>query len=207
MSGTDDLRAFWEDRYRTMEGATSGRPSAVLERHAAGRGPGRALDIGCARGDDALWLAGQGWQVTGVDVSQAALDIAAARGTEAGLADRLRFERHTLPDSFPAGEFDLISALFFQSPVAFDRARVLELAARALAPGGLLIVAAHNTVPPWRKGPPKHDFPTAEGDRAAIARAGGDWRDIVVGPEARIVTGPDGETAEVLDSHVILEKL
>ena len=78
MTETQDLRTFWEDRYGAMTDPTNGKPSGVLERLAAGRVPGRALDIGCARGDDALWLAAKGWTVTGVDVSQTALDIAAA---------------------------------------------------------------------------------------------------------------------------------
>ena len=40
--------------------------------------PGRALDVGSGEGADALWLAGRGWQVLGTDVSQVALDRAAA---------------------------------------------------------------------------------------------------------------------------------
>lgn len=203
-----DLRTFWEDRYGAMTQPTSGKPSAVLERFATGRVPGRALDIGCARGDDALWLAARGWQVTGVDVSQTALDIAAARADQAGQSDRIRFERHTLPDTFPEGEFDLVSALFFQSPVDFDRARVLERAALSIAPGGLLIIAAHNTAPSWRNhdGKPHPDFPSARDDHAAVLKSGHDWREIKVGIVGRTVTGPEGQTEEVKDSHVILER-
>ncbi|MBL6428725.1 MAG: class I SAM-dependent methyltransferase [Maritimibacter sp.] len=209
MTETQDLRTFWEDRYSAMTDPTNGKPSGVLERLAAGRVPARALDIGCARGDDALWLAAKGWTVTGVDVSQTALDIAADRARTAGLADRITFERHTLPETFPDGSFDLVSALFFQSPMAFDRASVLELAARATAPGGLLVIAAHNTAPRWRMADHDHRpaFPTPEEDRAATAKSGHVWREIEVGLSAREVTGPDGETDTVKDSHVILERV
>jgi SAM-dependent methyltransferase len=206
---TQDLRAFWEERYGAMTEPTNGKPTGVLERHVTGRKPGRALDIGCARGDDALWLARQGWSVTGVDVSQAALDIAAGRAREAGLADLVRFERHTLPETFPAGTFDLVSAVFFHSPMDFDRARVLELAARATAPGGLLLIAAHNSAPKWRQ-PEGHDhpaFPTPQEDRAAIDRVSGRWHEIFVGVTEREVGGPEGQRDMVKDSHVILERL
>jgi SAM-dependent methyltransferase len=206
---TQDLRTFWEERYGAMTEPTNGKPTGVLERYVTGRRPGRALDIGCARGDDALWLARQGWSVTGVDVAQAALTIAADRARDEGLADLVRFERHTLPDSFPEGQFDLVSAVFFHSPMDFDRARVLELAARAVAPGGMLIIAAHNSAPKWRQSE-GHDhpaFPTPEEDRAAADRSGYGWREIKVGLHARDVTGPEGQRDMVQDGHVILERV
>jgi SAM-dependent methyltransferase len=46
--------------------------------------PGRALDIGCGSGRDALYLANRGWRVTAVDFSQEALATARRRGTEEG---------------------------------------------------------------------------------------------------------------------------
>lgn len=79
----EDGAAFWEAHYKSKAGPSGGRPSAALVRFTEGRAPGRALDLGCARGDDAIWLAGQGWRVTGVDVSETALvaarDAAARR--------------------------------------------------------------------------------------------------------------------------------
>lgn len=210
MTDQQNNRTFWETRYAGMTAPTSGKPSAVLEHFATGRAPGRALDIGCARGDDVLWLASQGWRVTGVDISQTALDIAAQRAVGAGIADRTRFEQHILPDTFPAGAFDLVAALFFHSPQDFDRDLVLERAGRATSPGGLLVIAAHKTAPPWRPVPEDHeepDFPTAANDRDAATRGGGNWREVFVGVTTRTVTGPEGQRADVEDSHVILERL
>ena len=47
--------------------------------------PGRALDIGCGSGRDAVHLAGQGWEVTAVDVVDKALDRARQRAVEEGV--------------------------------------------------------------------------------------------------------------------------
>jgi SAM-dependent methyltransferase len=47
--------------------------------------PGRALDLGCGTGRDAVYLARQGWSVTAVDAVPQALDAARARAREAGV--------------------------------------------------------------------------------------------------------------------------
>jgi SAM-dependent methyltransferase len=47
--------------------------------------PGRALDVGCGRGRDAVYLAQQGWQVTAVDVTEEALETARERAKGAGV--------------------------------------------------------------------------------------------------------------------------
>ena len=65
----------WDERYRGRGSEVwSGRPNGVLLAEISGLVPGRALDVGCGEGADAIWLAQQGWQVTGVDISQVALD-------------------------------------------------------------------------------------------------------------------------------------
>jgi SAM-dependent methyltransferase len=75
-------RDYWEDRYGQPGRAWSGRPNAALVDEATALTPGRALDVGSGEGGDALWLAARGWQVTGVDISQNALDKAAAVARE-----------------------------------------------------------------------------------------------------------------------------
>lgn len=67
---TRDSERFWEGFYREREQVWSGEPNPVLVRETDGLTPGRALDLGCGEGADALWLAGCGWQVTAVDVSR-----------------------------------------------------------------------------------------------------------------------------------------
>src|SRR6201999_1068924 len=87
--------------------------------------PGRALDLGCGEGGDAVWLAERGWHVTAVDVSETALARAKAEAKTRGMLDRIDFQRHDLSDSFPDGSFDLASAQFLHSTVRLKRTQVL----------------------------------------------------------------------------------
>ncbi len=57
----------------------SGRPNGRLVAEVADLTPGRALDVGCGEGADAIWLARLGWTVTAIDVS----DVAVGRAREA----------------------------------------------------------------------------------------------------------------------------
>jgi len=76
----------WDERYAaTGEELWSGRANGVLIAELSGQRPGRALDVGCGEGGDAIWLARRGWEVTGVDVSAVALERAAAAATAAGV--------------------------------------------------------------------------------------------------------------------------
>ncbi|UYG16587.1 class I SAM-dependent methyltransferase [Brachybacterium huguangmaarense] len=172
--------------------------------------PGTALDLGCADGADAIWLAAHGWEVTAVDVAAPALDRARDHAVRRGLADRIRWTRCDLAADFPSGAFDLVSAQFLHSPVALpgERERILRRSARAVAPGGHLLVVSHWRVPPWHPPMPDPGHPVnltlqspAE-NRAALRLADGDWevvRDALVGV---YLVGPDGRRGRRED-HVL----
>src|SRR5918999_196335 len=70
--------AEWDTRYRDAA-MWSGRPNGRLVAEVADLTPGRALDVGCGEGADAIWLARCGWTVTAIDVS----DVAVCRAREA----------------------------------------------------------------------------------------------------------------------------
>src|SRR3954468_10099211 len=66
--------AEWDARYREREGSMwSGRPNGRLVAEVSELAPGRALDVGCGEGADAIWLARQGWTVTAIDISEVAV--------------------------------------------------------------------------------------------------------------------------------------
>ena len=141
--------AYWDERYAQGGHGHGGTPNPTLVATAGAQPPGTALDLGCGRGEDSLWLGSQGWRVLGVDASGVAVSQAAETAARAGVADRVRFEQHDLAGSFPAGEFDLVTTHYLHSTHGLPRTEVLRRATRAVAPGGTLLVVGHATLPPW----------------------------------------------------------
>lgn len=136
------LFAEWDERYTAIMDRLPGyRPNTTVITEVGGRPTGRALDIGCGTGADAVWLADQGWDVTAIDVSQVALDRAAAAAAQTGV--RVTWIRSRLEDlAVPAEGFDLVTAHYpalLHSP-GHDAERALLA---AVAPGGLLLVVHH----------------------------------------------------------------
>ncbi|WP_193614464.1 class I SAM-dependent methyltransferase [Nocardioides lijunqiniae] len=134
----------WDARYAESERIWSGNPNPRLVEHVADLAPGRALDIGCGEGADVVWLAQQGWQATGVDVSEVALLRAAAHAEDAGVEDKVAWERVDVlaGDELP-GDMDLVSVQFFHPPV--DRfAELTQRMGAAVRPGGHLLVVGHH---------------------------------------------------------------
>ena len=157
-----EAQQVWEERYRERQQVWSGRVNVRLAEIVESLTPGRALDLGCGEGADAIWLAEHGWRVTAVDISQIALDRAAAAAAARNLSDAIECQRHELPDSFPGGVYDLVSAQFLHSMVPMDRVRVLRSAAGAVAPGGTLLIVDHAAPPPGAtKLDHHHEFPSA----------------------------------------------
>ncbi len=207
MSDRQTSAEFWETHYAKLTRPSGGRPSKTLMRFTDGLPRGNALDLGCARGDDAIWLAKQGWTATGVDVAEAALVAARAAAQQAGVADRTRFERHDLAETFPHGHFDLITAMFLHTPTDFARSEALKRAADAVSPGGLLLIVAHGSRAPWSWADKDFVFPTAQKELDDLDLDLTGWHQRFVGAIERQANGPDGEIAEVIDTVVALEKL
>jgi SAM-dependent methyltransferase len=135
-------REDWNRRYAGAELLWSAEPNRFLAAEAEPLPPGRALDLACGEGRNALWLAERGWEVTAVDFSDVALargqELAARRGLEVTWveADVRAWEP-------PEGVFDLVAVLYLQLP-ARERRGVLARAAGAVGAGGTLLVVAHH---------------------------------------------------------------
>ncbi|TFV60536.1 class I SAM-dependent methyltransferase [Mycobacterium sp. PS03-16] len=198
---------FWEQHYGARDRVWSGRVNARLAEIAGPLRPGRALDLGCGEGGDAIWLAGHGWEVVAVDISATALQRAAEDARAAGVADRIDFQRHDLDVDFPAGPFDLVSAQFFHSPVDMDRTGVLRRASDVIAPDGLLVIVDHGGAPPWApKNGHLHVFPSVQEVLAALDPDPAQWLTQRAESVGRTATGPDGQTGTLLDNVMVLRR-
>ena len=189
---------YWDTRYAESTTVWSGNVNTALVGEVAGLTPGTALDLGCGEGADAIWLAEQGWAVTATDISQAALDRAAAHAADAGVGDRITWARHDFARSIPDGPFDLVSAHFLHSPVDDSRDPALRAAARAVGPGGTLLVVSHEAVP-WH---PDVEFPTAQEVLDSLGIDPDAWEVQRLTSRPRRAKHPDGTEVDVSDSVV-----
>ena len=197
-----DVQQHWNEHYGQRDRVWSGRVNLRLSEAADSLSPGRALDLGCGEGADAIWLASKGWSVVATDVSQVALDRAAIDAGE--LLSHIDFQHHDLEVSFPDGEFDLVSAQFLHSKIPLDRARVLKRAAAAVVPGGLLVIVDHGEAPPWSNH--RHvEFPSAE-EVVGSLDLDDSWERVQVGPVEREATGPDGQQGHLIDNVMVLRR-
>ena len=65
---------------------------ALLRRLTANTHPTTVLELNCGTGEDALWLARQGWRVLATDISQEMVDLAREKAAQAGLEEQVRVE-------------------------------------------------------------------------------------------------------------------
>jgi SAM-dependent methyltransferase len=130
----------WDERYRASDLVWSATPNVWVAEECAALAPGRAIDLAAGEGRNALWLAERGWQVEAVDFSPVGLDRARAMAAERGVALTTTVADVTAPmDLAPA---DLVVVCYLQLPHE-PLARALGGAAGLTAPGGTLVVVAH----------------------------------------------------------------
>lgn len=205
---------FWEARYAESERIWTGRVNQVVadvaEELARDREPGRALDLGCGEGGDAVWLAQHGWTVTGVDLSATAVERGQQAAAEAGITpNRLTLVAADLATWDTTERFDLVTCSFLHSwPVPIPRAEILTRATGFVAPGGHLLVTSHAAGPPGADADVHtgHDFPTPASDLADLALDPARWLVITNELRDRAATAPDGTAATLTDVVTLVRR-
>lgn len=197
---------FWDKHYRARS-TWGARANPLLVETAEPLRPGDALDLGCGPGGDTIWLARHGWQVTAVDISSTAVQRVRERARDLGLGDLVRTQQHDLARSFPGGQFDLVSAQYLHTPFALPRDQVLRTAAKALRPGGLLLIVDHGSTAPWswNQNPDTH-YPTPTEIAAELNLDPQQWPILRADMPRRRATGPGGKTAIVTDNVLVLRR-
>ena len=111
----------------------SRKPNAFLVEMVRGRRPGTALDVGMGQGRNSIFLAQQGWDVTGFDSSDEGIRQAKAEADRLGL--KLRAEVNTFENyDFGENRWDLIVLTYEPTQ------QIAPHIERALKPGGVVIV-------------------------------------------------------------------
>jgi SAM-dependent methyltransferase len=135
----------WNEIYRNGRGFNR-EPNKLLADSVRGAKTGRALDLACGQGRNALYLASQGWKVTGVDIADEGLRLA----REAAAGRKLAFEAINADlDTWDMGtdRWDLITMIY-----AGSEKKWIERIKPALRKGGLYVVEFFANEDPAEKG-------------------------------------------------------
>lgn len=179
---SDADRTRWDQRYRDGSYRARPHPTELLQQWQPELPRGRALDIACGAGRNALYLAGCGYEVDAVDISPTALERAREQARERGL--EVNFIEADLDSFVPDHErYDLVVV------ARYVNRKLLPRLARALKPGGALLYEHHIRTELEVDGPKDPDFRFAP-DELRNQFAGLDLRFYREG----LVKDPDGRT-------------
>ena len=178
-------RDKWDARYRAGAYSERAHPTALLADWLDRSPRGRALDIACGAGRNALFLAAAGYAVDAVDISAAGLE----RGRATAAERRLDVSWHCVdleerPDALPSGPYDLIVW------VRYVNVALWPAVLSRLAPGGHLLVEQHLVTNAEVVGPTSSAFRLASGE---LARAAAEL--VMVYEHEGLIVDPDGRTA------------
>ena len=134
----------WDARYAASELVWSREPNGFVAAECADLAPGRAVDLAAGEGRNAVWLASLGWQVWAVDYSQVGLDKGRQVAEASALAGSVEWVCADATTWRAPEPVDLVVIAYFQVP-ASDRRSAVRTAYDSLAPGGTLLLVAHDS--------------------------------------------------------------
>jgi len=179
-------RDKWDARYRDGAYESRTHPTALLADWLPRIPRGRALDVACGAGRNALFLAANGFSVTALDISRVALQRASSTAAQRGLDVEWLYADldEELTGALPAGPFDLIVWVRY-----VHRALMPQLIAR-LAVGGALLCEQHLQTDQPVTGPTSPEFRLAPGEVRRSAQSlhiKHEYQGLAVDPDGRTV--------------------
>lgn len=143
MAAFDDAQRFWDERFAAPGYIFGTEPNRFLAGQAGLFGRGQAvLDVACGEGRNSVWLARQGCDVTGIDVSPLALQKARRLAEEQAVS--VTFEQADIRTFDWGGErFDAIVCIFIQFAAPADRERLFTGFLDTLKPGGIVVLQGY----------------------------------------------------------------
>lgn len=142
------LKDFWDQRYENAEYIFGTNPNDYLVQQckdfklSSTSGSGRALCLADGEGRNGVWLASQGWNVTGIDISSAGIEKAKKLAAKVGV--NVQFLVGNVKDfDFYPHHYQLITSIFFHLPKDL-RQIVHRRCIRSLEVGGILVLEAYS---------------------------------------------------------------
>jgi tellurite methyltransferase len=132
--------AEWNERYRQLDQieAFEATPSAVVIETCQHLKPGRALDLACGTGRNALWLAKQGWTISAVDASEVAINTLRSKAKHYELMVESIAADLTSPEfTIKEARWDLVLMCYYLQRSLFPSVK------KAVVAGGTIVVLAH----------------------------------------------------------------
>src|SRR5580698_357017 len=112
------------------------QPNAFLAASIKNRKPGTALDVSMGQGRNTIFLAQQGWDVTGFDIADSAIAFAQARAAKLGVKIKTVVQDEAHFD-FGISKWDLVAYIY--SGCMDDDSGVVDKIKRSLKPGGIFV--------------------------------------------------------------------
>ena len=109
------------------------KASELVIRSASLVAPGRALDLACGTGRNAIYLSSIGWNIIAIDIDPRVVPPASAR------LDVRIMDLEKMPLDFEDASFDLIAIIHYFQPSLFPVVR------RLVRPGGIIVTSAKMT--------------------------------------------------------------
>ncbi len=130
-----EARKIWNRVFSRDTPGYSSEVNAFLAEVVADLPPGKALDIGMGQGRNSLFLAENGWDVTGFDISDEAVDQARVAARERGLKmEALEVDVNQF--DYGKGKWDLVVAMYVHGLIMPHAESIVE----SLKPGGMLVI-------------------------------------------------------------------
>jgi SAM-dependent methyltransferase len=196
----------WNQRYEGSQLVWSAAPNIWVEQLTADLPAGTVLDIAAGEGRNALWLAARGWHATAADFSTVALQRVRSLAEQQlgdGSSRVVTLEADVETWVPPERSYDLVLVVYLQIPEQ-QRRPIMRAAAEAVAPGGTLLVVAHDlaNLTSGHGGPQDPAVLYTAGDIAADIEPAGL---VILRAETatRSLTDDQGEPAEALDALVL----
>lgn len=193
----------WNNLYSEKEKVWSGKPNQTLVSLIAHLTPTTVLDLGCGEGGDVIWLAQQGWDAAGIDISDIAIERARSMAQKIGVG--AQFIAADLAHWRTEQTFDLVVSSFMQSHFDdLDRIGIFHQALELLNVGGELISISHAGMPSFIKDddPRKHfaqSLPNPLEEAQAITLNDSRFEIKLAEKRARLVVSPEGEEGTIDD--------